>query len=272
MVHVHKRRGRYTWTPCKGTNPTYPLLCHHPRWSGLCPETERCSYKHAETPEPRGFWGLAATCKLVHEEMEHLFMKETCFSIHPAHMKGWLTWLDRHAPKQLHSITKVTFAGPDHRLHAPSHYTGTLEAVEKALPNLEAIGYQCQTPQSTWITKYYDLYSLGRGLGERDHWASWHPFECLDIFAPTITVVVEGMVWWKPEEYHHEYQGIIRVVRDGKQERYKGSGCEDDDVKLEVVQPQRIAYHEGKDPIGWELWWETEQLQAFGARKKRREG
>jgi hypothetical protein len=269
MVHVHRRRGRYTWTPCKGTNPTYPLLCHHPRWSGLCPETERCSFKHAEPPEPRGFWGLAATCKLVREEMQDLFMKETCFSIHPVHMKGWLAWLERRAPKQLSSIKKVTFAGPDHRLHSPNYHTGTLEAVEKALPNLGAIGYQCQTPHSTWVRHYYEsLRDLKRSLAQHDRWSKWHPFECLDMFAPTVTVVVEGLVWGMRENH----QGIVRVIRDGKEEGYEGPGRENGDVKLEVVEPRTVVSYGGKNPAGWELWWETEELKAFGSKRERREG
>ncbi|KAF2830623.1 hypothetical protein CC86DRAFT_316070, partial [Ophiobolus disseminans] len=200
MVHVHSPRARtYTWTPCKATNPIYPHLCLNPKWSGLCSESDRCTYKHVTPPEPRGFWALRASSKLLRRETQELVTKNGVFSVNPEDAEGWLDFLKRRAPKQLESITKITLAGPDHYVLSPGY--GISAVLKHDLPNLTAVGLQCQTPRYWWIS---DSDLAAPRLDMVLHWEFWDAVEAMKSFAPTVTCVVEGLVWIKKQKMHDE--------------------------------------------------------------------
>jgi len=164
------------------------------------------------------------------------------------------------APKQLETITKVTLAGPDHYIHCPNY---VFQDIKNFLPNLSAIAYQCQTPSYFWIGQGKEQFDLA------SRWEYWDIVESMRIFAPTITVIVEGLMWLKKrrleddgekKRYSKERQGIVRMIRMGK-ESYEGSGWEDADLKLEVVQPKALV--EGKSNAEWRIWWKMDELKYF---------
>jgi hypothetical protein len=204
--------------------------------------------------------------------MQDLFMKDSVFSIRPADVIGWLGWLERHAPKQLREITKITLAGPDCVEHAPSY--NTLRALKNTLPNLTGVGYQCQVMQYSPIVNENGTIDLELGLGRR--WSLWAPVESLDIFAPGVEVVVEGIVWLKDEHikragstsqlHVRERQGIVRVIRDGKEKGHQGSGWENDDVRLEVVPPCELPSPATTRRAEWKQWWEAAKLKDFATK------
>jgi hypothetical protein len=197
-------------------------------------------------------------------------MLDCVFSIRPLYLQGWLSWLKRNAPKQLDSITKVTLAGPDCYVEHPSY--AALQLMKDILPNLTAIGYQCQTPR--WR---FDLDGVDPHKADIDpswHWHRWGGVEAMSTFGCHVSVVVEGLVWLKERRLKGEVkgtqtrikerQGIVRVVRQAKEEGYEGTGWENEDVRLEVMQPRELGPHKGKAGTTWRLWWQTEELKKFG--------
>lgn len=188
-------------------------------------------------------------------------LPKAAFSIHPLHVTDWLQWLSQHAPKQLQLIEKVTLAGPDHYLHCPS---SAVYDLKKSLPNLIAVGYQCQVPRYAWISDGDYLVEAGLDLSGR--WDSWAAVEMMKLFVPAITIVVEGHIWMKKRKIRgvetKEQQGVMRVIREGREEDYEGTGWENSDVKLECIQPRALVA--AKDNAGWRKWWKGEELAKFG--------
>lgn len=222
--------------------------------------------------KPLGFWGLAATAKLVRAEMQDLFLEECVFSIQPSDATSWLGWLEQHAQKQLSSITKVTLVSLDQRSHAPS--SETLRALVDMLPDLNGVGYQCQTPRYSPVANNAGSGDAELGLGR--WWSNWGPVASLENFAPKVTIAVEGMLLLE-EEYvkdtesgiHHrirERQGILRVIRDGKERGYEGTGWENSDVRLEAVQPRELTCATDEVRAGWRQWWKAAGLRRFAAK------
>jgi hypothetical protein len=164
---------------------------HRIHYSATIQNGLECALRCSLAPtEPLGFWGLTATAKSVRAEMQDLFLEQCVFSIQPSDVVGWLRWLEQHAPKQLSSITKVTLVGLDQRSHAPS--SETLRALEDMLPNLNGVGYQCQTPRYSPVATKAGSGDAELGLGR--WWSNWGPVVSLENFAPRVTVVVEGML------------------------------------------------------------------------------
>jgi hypothetical protein len=198
-------------------------------------------------------------------------MKDSVFAIHPLKVRRWLQWLKKHAPKQLNSIRKVTLTGPDHPAHFPSY---VLPELKKKLPNLTAVGYQCQMP------RYWCLSDEQLANPEIDptspqfRWnvARWNIVQWVRIFGPKVTVVIEGLVWIRKQRIKDpvsnariqvkERQGIIRVVRERKDDEYVGTGWEFDNMKLEVEQPGALVA--GKRNAEWRIWWAADELKSFG--------
>jgi hypothetical protein len=170
--------------------------------------------------------------------------------------------MKKRAPQQLETITKVTLAGPDHNRHCPCN---VFQDLKDTLPNLSAIGFQCQTPSYWWASPDKEQFDLPR------RWEYWEIVEEMRIFAPTATVVLEGMTWLKKrrladdgekKKFSAEKQGVIRLVRMGKEDGYEGMGWENADLKLEAVQSRALV--EKQRNAEWRIWWKLDDLKFFG--------
>ncbi|KAH8725067.1 hypothetical protein GQ44DRAFT_707716 [Phaeosphaeriaceae sp. PMI808] len=259
LVHVHSRHNTYTWTPCKAVNPDYPLLCLNPKWSGLCTESERCTFKCTSPPEPRGFWGLAATSRLIRHEAVEFFMVETVFSIHPQDVSGWIDWLEENRPKMLQLIKKVTIAGLNNDAYRLSWKVLDLKMSFK---NLSAIGLQCNTPMKVWplAKPLQALVTVPTGLPWM--WKNNTSYDWISAIKPTTTVMLEGFIWIRnvesirsgtDKEQPVSQQLVVRLIREGKEEWYEGEGWEENDYRLESGQPMPLVAS-GED-AGWRKWW-----------------
>jgi hypothetical protein len=182
----------------------------------------------------------------------------------------WLNWLKMRAPKQLGSIMKVTLAGPDCCEEQPSY--AALHSMRDSLPNLTAVGYQCQTPRWRFNLDGADPYNTD--INPLWHWHRWTLVENMSTFGAHVSVVVEGLVWLKERRLEGEVkgtqtrikerQGIVRVIRAAKEEGYEGTGWENEDVRIEVLQPRELGLRKGKVEETWRLWWQAKELKNFG--------
>ncbi|KAH7091527.1 hypothetical protein FB567DRAFT_437000 [Paraphoma chrysanthemicola] len=106
IIHVHRhgaeygKNSKFTWTPCRAPSSASPLLCANPKWSGMCDEEDRCTYKIYAPPEPIGFWGLAASNKMIRNETQEFFLRKSVVSIHPRDLRPWLDHLADKDPKR----------------------------------------------------------------------------------------------------------------------------------------------------------------------------
>jgi hypothetical protein len=153
IIHVHNHTdnvggSRFTWTPCRSPSSASPLLCANPKWSGMCDEEDRCTYKIYSPPEPVGFWALAASNKLIRNEAQEFFLRKTVVSIHPQDLRSWLDHLAGKDARRLDSLRRVTLAGPNSYRHFSN---AELQLLRDRLPNLEALGFQFQDPVWRWM-------------------------------------------------------------------------------------------------------------------------
>lgn len=269
IIHVHHHvdekanTSKFTWTPCRAPNPKSPLLCANPKWSGMCDEADRCTYKLYAPPEPRGFWALAASSKHVRNEAQEFFLRSTVVSMDPRTLRPWLDHLEKHAPKQLDSIRRITFAGPT--AHTYCIQTNIAD-VQRRAPNLEAVGIQVQDASYRWVhsTPNNKLQILDN-TWSRVYWIPWiYPLQ------PTIDVAIEALIWRKHCRYTPnnvpEQQAAIRIYRKGRTLEEGGtpaaSPWRDGDVEVEIDTPGKL--HSYKRNAKWRQWWRTKETKNLG--------
>lgn len=114
----------------------------------MCDEEDRCTYKIETPPEPVGFWGLAASNKLIRNEAQEFFLRKTVVSIHPQDLRVWLEHLASKDSRRLDSLRRVTLAGPNSYQYLNN---AELQLLRDRLPNLEALGLQCQDSVWRWV-------------------------------------------------------------------------------------------------------------------------
>ncbi|OAL51803.1 hypothetical protein IQ07DRAFT_586153 [Pyrenochaeta sp. DS3sAY3a] len=268
IIHVHDHydekanTSKFTWTPCRAPNPKSPLLCANPKWSGMCDEADRCTYKLYAPPEPRGFWALAASSKYIRNETQEFFLRSTVVSMDPRTLRPWLDHLEKHAPKQLNSIRRITLAGPT--VHAYSFQTG-IPDLQRRAPNLEAVGIQVQDASYRWMrSTVNNKVQIPDNAWSRVHWIHWmYPLQ------PTIDVAIEALIWRK----HYrgmlssvpEQQAAIRIYRKGRTVEEGGrpaaSPWQDSDVEVETDSPGKV--HSYKRNAKWRQWWRTKEAKSL---------
>ena len=260
IIHVHHHNDKFTWTPCRGPNPKSPLFCRHPKWSGLCVEEERCTYKVDAPPEPRGFWALAASSKAIRREAQDFFMRSTVISIDPGHIHAWLDHLAAHSPRQLEHLHRITLAGAyDWRSCRPE----ALEAFRKRVPNLEELGFQMYDSFAEWARESPNNRDIIQV--DLDKWKHWEPIAWASRLDRSMTIALELMIWRRPRAEVAERQAKIRIVRKGdtkgmgpppnecrclKHGRY---GWKEDDMTMKIVRPKELAASQKN--AGWRQWW-----------------
>jgi hypothetical protein len=269
IIHVHHHKGnedkesRFTWTPCRSPSPSSPLLCANPKWSGMCEEEDRCTYKIYAPPEPVGFWGLAASSKSIRNETQEFFLRNTVVSIHPHDLGPWIDRVAERDSRLLNNLRRITLAGPNSYLYFSN---AELQLVRNRIPNLEGLGFQCQDSIWRWVrSRANNDIQI-----DSDAWKRWHVTDWLKAFDPSITIAMEAMIWrkvhprWNPNDI--EQQVAIRVIRKGQDAENgsgsrSGSGWADEDVEVEVVKPGRLASK--KRIAKWRQWWRGEGMKGF---------
>jgi hypothetical protein len=267
IIHVHHHgskagyASRFTWTPCRSPNPVSPLLCLNPKWSGMCNEEDRCTYKINAPPEPRGFWALAASNKFFRNEIQEFFLHKTVVSIHPQDLRPWLDYIREKNPDRIDSLRRITLAGPN-----TFQYFNNIafQELRDQIPNLESIGIQCQDIRRRWTR--FDANNLV--TVDPQAWKRWNMIDLVQGFDPSITIVLEAMVWVKPYRHYMrvnppvEQQLAIRVIREGKVANDgSGSGWADEDVDFEIIKPGNL--HSCKRTAKWRQWWRGKDVQRF---------
>jgi hypothetical protein len=254
--HINAQPTRFTWTPCRLPNPKSPLLCANPKWSGLCKEEDRCTYKKYSPPEPLGFWALAASSKAIRIETQDFFLRRTVISIHPENLRPWLDHLAEHTPQQIGHLRRITLASPNtYRCVVQSH----VDLLRERVPNLEGVGFQSQDPIWRWVRSYHH----GNGIElDRDAWKRWSILEWMQSFDSSVTIALEAVAWCKHHHWHNgsvgEQQFAVRVFREGKA---NGEGWNADNVEVEIEQPGKLA--ERKENAKWRAWWRAEELKGM---------
>jgi hypothetical protein len=278
IIHVHRHRqdGRpifdddsdddspnskvkFSWTPCRSPNPTNPLLCANPKWSGTCKEEDRCTYKIHAPREPVGFWALAACNKAIRRETKEPFLRNTVVSIHPSVVVPWLNHLAKHAPNQINHIRRVTLAGPD---SAGSLGYFAPKFMRDRLPNLQAVGFQCQSPAWHWGRR---LHTAEWHVPD-DAWKNWRGLNWGCVFDPSVTIAYEAMVWknrdnivsWNPDVL--EKMVAIRVLRRGNESPEASEGTVPIEWEAEIKEYPIV---ETKRNAKWRAWWRTEEVKGF---------
>lgn len=262
-----RNRSIFTWTPCKGASATSPLLCANPKWSGLCAEEDRCTYKKYAPPAPRGFAALTASCKFLRSETQGYWMRNTVVSIAPLALRLWLLYLEKHARHQLRNLRRVTLAGPDQYNTFKAQHVRELW---RRVPNLEAVAFQGQTHPFPWIRQVSEVYNVDM----RSRWHQWSALAPFRVFPRSVTVVVEGLIYLKRRTSKttkgkplKEQQLVVRVIREGKEPdengmfEGEGDGWGDEDVQLELVQPGGLV-EKASDAL-WREWWKDEFFEPF---------
>ncbi|KAF2134599.1 hypothetical protein P153DRAFT_352573 [Dothidotthia symphoricarpi CBS 119687] len=272
IIHVHRHNAtddtnaRYTWTPCRLPNPTCPLLCANPKWSGMCAEEDRCTYKFQSPPEPRGFWAMAESCKFIRDETQEFFIRDNVISIHPENLPGWLNHLARHNPKQIEHLRRVTLAGSNDQGHLSHQCLGLLR---DRVPNLEGVGVQSKQPFWRWILPAVSRYDDENIRVKVDAWRNWNTIQDIYNFKPAVTIALEATVWRKyhagtPNIKEQQFTvGIIRAGTDSKDESASGGTLPwtDEDVQIEVKLSGDLFA--AKRNAGWRQWWRGKELHGF---------
>lgn len=288
LIHVHRHvlstsedgvvKARFTWTPCRAPNPKCTLFCENPKWSGLCEENDRCTFKPNNPPEVTGFKALIWTCKSIQQETQEFFLRNTTVSIHPNHVREFLDYLDANAPRYIGLLQRITLAGPN----TGGALRPVLEQIKDRLPNLQAVAFQGQVPKWT-------VNSLMRSNDPRIDWRNWYMVNEMKCFDRHITVAMEGLAWAKRRRHQwqnapdHDEQTIIRIVREGRESRGSTQarnvahslftyfqpnnpganptpGWTDDDVDVEGFNSELVAY---KRNAQWRKWWRSKELKRF---------
>lgn len=270
LVHVHRhlkpgtRRFIFTWTPCKGANPRHPVLCANPKWSGLCTEEDRCTYKIAAPPEPRGFYGLAATCKAMRHDTQEFFQRHTVFSIKNDNLGLWLAHLRKHAYGQLLNIRRLTVISTLPGTHVDNRTAGIL----REFPNLEAVGVQQVEPLFRYV---HNIAAMDVDVART--WKAWGRWFSLRELSPRISLTMEGTVYVHRRNVKvrenggvrvqpiKEEQFVTRIIREGKEEGYVGEGWDDEDVKFELVRPGGLVAP--RRDAQWRLWWPSKEFKNY---------
>ena len=264
-VHHHEDKGagtsRFTWTPCRSPSSTSPLLCANPKWSGMCDEEDRCTYKIYAPPEPVGFWALAASNKLIRNETQEFFLRKTVASIHPQDLRAWLDHLAEKDPRRIDSLRRVTLAGPNSYRYFSN---AELQLLRDRIPNLEGIGFQCQDSIWRWVRSYAN----NDVQVDREAWKRWHLIEWMKAFDSSITIALEATIWrkshprWSPSVI--EQQIAIQIIREGKIAKEgsgPGSGWTDEDVEVGILKPGPLV--SGKRNAKWRQWWRGKEMKGF---------
>ncbi|KAF2028255.1 hypothetical protein EK21DRAFT_90812 [Setomelanomma holmii] len=194
IIHVHNDgtdtgdKARFTWTPCRSPNPASPLLCANPKWSGMCPEEDRCTYKIYAPPEPVGFWALAASNKAFRNDTQEFFLSRSVVSIDFLDLRPWLDHLAESDPKRVESLRRITLAGPTSwRLSRAE-----IHLLTERLPNLEGMGFQFQDVIYRWVRSY-----CGNDIQVNQvAWKNWH-VNRLKAFDRSTTITMEAIIWRK---------------------------------------------------------------------------
>jgi hypothetical protein len=258
IIHVHRKRKRFTWTPCRSPSLATPLLCLHPKWSGMCDEEDRCTYKKDAPPEPIGFWALAASNKFIRNETQDFFLRKAVVSIHPQDLHPWLDHVSKTNPRQIDNLRRITLAGPNTYKNFSSIEFQTLR---DRIPKLEGIGVQCQDASWRWSG------SWPGGDISSDEWKKWNIVDYVKSFDPSITIALEAIVWRRMDSIYATssmgQQIAIRIIRHGKlAEGGSGSGWTDTDVDFQYIRqegPPRIY----KKNARWCQWWRGEDTRGF---------
>lgn len=231
----------------------------------MCEEKDRCTYKTHAPPEPIGFWALAASSRLVRNESQEYFLRNTVVSIHPQDVEPWLDHLAAKKSQELESLRRITITAPN----CKDFYTlsGPLipwnQILRHRVPNLEGLGIQCQSGIHPWIRPC--SWNHDAFLVDRKAWRIWPVMDMLSVFGSTVTIAVEAMMWldidvhWDPNNV--EQQIAFRLIRGGLDAAYRGAsfsavGWTDEDVKVEIVQPGNLV--SWRRSAGWRQWWRTE--------------
>ncbi|KAH7119101.1 hypothetical protein B0J11DRAFT_536070 [Dendryphion nanum] len=278
LIHVHRYHANdedddenktnlgssFIWTPCRAPNPNCSLLCLNPKWSGLCKESERCTYRpYGPTDQqPAGFNALSHTCRRIHTESHEILMKNTTVSIQAHDVHDWIRFMKNKAPLQLALIRRVT-------INAPDNYWSILGAFDKIrneVSNLEGIGFQGQVPIFMMRTRV-QMYTSDPQFW----WRRWTPAELARKFDQSITVALEGYVWAKPHMYRplgpvQEEHTVFRIVRAGKESAETTDDLEqfvdwkDDDV---VINTHTSIAAEPKRTAQWRKWWRLKAVKGY---------
>jgi hypothetical protein len=264
IIHVHKHQAKtipgndghndkqptcFTWTPCRSPSPKSPLLCANPKWSGMCKEEDRCTYKLYSPPEVFGFWALAASSKAIRNEAQEFFLRRTVISIHPENLRPWLDHLAKHSPRQIDYLRRITLAGPNtHNQFLQSQ----VQLLHDRVPKLSGVGFQSQDPIWRWVTNH----ASGEPQILRQAWKQWNILEWMQIFDSSVTVELEATMWYKHSHWRTvvvERQFAVRVLRK------EGGGWNEGNVQVEYVEPGKLA--EPRMNAKWRAWWDGQGMQ-----------
>ncbi|KAF2478279.1 uncharacterized protein BDR25DRAFT_9440 [Lindgomyces ingoldianus] len=265
LIHVHHhpeanledggwRRAWFSWTPCLAPNPKSPLLCANPKWSGLCKDSERCTYNPKLKPNPTSSIAIMWTCKFVYQEAQNLLLRETVVSVSSQDLNPWVRYLSHICPKHLQSLRRITITGPDR--FAPQIIGDTMEMVRKHFPDLEAVAFQGQVP--IWLALGNNILHFPKPV-----WHLWAMQIRMHHFDPRVAVAIEGFGWNKPRLPWKDIQEehvVHRIYREGKTvgQEIKDRGWSEEDV---VVEVQRGPLVEAKRNARWRQWWRGERCR-----------
>ena len=261
IIHVHHHDfSRFTWTPCRLPSSASPLLCANPKWSGMCEEEDRCTYNIYAPPEPIGFWALAASNRMLLNETQEFFLRKSVVSIHPHDLRPWLDHLADKDPKRIENLRQVTLAGPN----SYRYFSGAeLQLLRDRVPNLEAMGFQCQDMIWPWARRFTSGVQINP-----EAWTQWAVLAWMQSFDSSITIAIEAMIWkksnprWSPDVV--EQQVAIRIIRKGKTGAAgsgSSTGWSDEDIDVEIVQPGKLA--SPKRNAKWRQWWRGKEMRGF---------
>jgi len=255
IIHVHRQQKRkfdiFTWTPCRSSSAISPLLCANPKWSGMCSEDERCTYRLGTSAVLRGAWALAASNKMIRNEAQEMFFRDSVVSVRAQDLNVWLDHLATKKPHHLNRLQRVTLTGPN---EWRSLSRIEFEILRNRAPNLRSFGLQCQSPVWQWFRNH----TQPGPMLDHKRWHEWSIVDFVRDFDPAVTVALEAMVWKKPhpssEPNGVEQQIAIRIMREGKRiEKVCDSSWTEEDTDIDVAQSDQLA------PCGneakWQQWW-----------------
>jgi hypothetical protein len=230
----------------------------------MCDEEDRCTYKFHAPPEPVGFWALAASNKHIRNEAQEFFLRKAVVSIHPHNLVSWLRHLENRTPQQTEHLRRITLAGPNTWRFFT---TMDLQLLRERIPNLEAVGVQCQDAVWRWPRSYLSSDVPPRDE-DKDAWRGWNVVKWMqEAFDPSITIALEAMVWQQSHQSHEFLEQLvaIRILREAKPgaEGEGKGGWDDDDVKLEIDRSGKLAPRAAVRTAGWRGWWRGKEMKSL---------
>lgn len=277
MIHVHRHREdgkpildedditngeiKFSWTPCRGTNPRSPLLCANPKWSGMCKEEDRCAYKINEPLELRGFWALAACNKAIRSETKELGLRNSVVSIDIHILIEWLHHLVEYAPDQIALLHRITITALD----CYDHHDYAISILTSCLPALEAVGFQFQSPAMHWMD--FERYPAWRI--QDNAWKKWKALRISRFFEPDITMAFEATTWrsnstlppW--ESYKPPRMDAIRAFGRGKKALIWVPWDRFEVPRFKFEMQECCPLAELKRNAKWRAWWRTKETKDF---------